>query len=146
MKLFVLIHGFQVVHVVDASGIYGGEQEPKSFISLFSTTPGNLNKEAEHIGGMVCGKDKQLDFVTFSVNYSCWIDKDVKIGWEVSDIPQLLVEHDINKESRITEVSVDTKVSTRWTLGINTEEIEDFQLKGTLSGHKYKGFKPLHTD
>lgn len=118
---------------MDARGINGGEKEPESFVSLFSTTPGNLNKEAEEIGGLVCGKDKQLDFVTFSVNYSCWTDKnaDAKIGWEKSDIPLLHVEQDINKESRITEVLVDTKVSTRWSLAINTKEIEDFQLKGT---------------
>lgn len=118
-----------VVHIVDARGINAGEQGPQSFVSLFSTTPGNLNKEAEEIGGLVCGKDKQLDFVTFSVNYSCWTDKDAKIGWEKSDIPLLHVEQDINKESRITEVLVDTKVSTRWSLAINAEEIEDFQLK-----------------
>lgn len=120
---------------MDARGInVVGEQEPSAFVSLFSTTPGNLNKEAEEIGGMVCGKDKQLDFVTFSVNYSCWTtDKKVnaKTGWEKSDIPLLHVEQDMNKETRVTQVSIDTKVSTRWSLAINTKEIEDFQLKGT---------------
>ncbi|KAL3520708.1 hypothetical protein ACH5RR_018857 [Cinchona calisaya] len=119
-----------VVHVVDTTGKYGGKQEPDSYISLFSTTPGNLVKEAEQIGKkMLCGKDKQPDFVTFSVKYSCWIDEDALVGWDVSDIPAIHVERDKKDENRITEVSLDTKVSTRWTLGINMEEIEDFQLK-----------------
>lgn len=126
---------------MDARGInVVGEQEPSAFVSLFSTTPGNLNKEAEQIGGMVCGKDKQLDFVTFSVNYSCWTtDKKVnaKTGWEKSDIPLLHVEQDMNKETRVTQVLIDTKVSTRWSLAINTKEIEDFQLKGTPNIYIY---------
>lgn len=126
---------------MDARGInVVGEQEPSAFVSLFSTTPGNLNKEAEEIGGMVCGKDKQLDFVTFSVNYSCWTtDKKVnaKTGWEKSDIPLLHVVQDMNKETRVTQVLIDTKVSTRWSLAINTKEIEDFQLKGTPNIYIY---------
>lgn len=126
---------------MDARGInVVGEQEPSAFVSLFSTTPGNLNKEAEQIGGMVCGKDKQLDFVTFSVNYSCWTtDKKVnaKTGWEKSDIPLLHVEQDMNKETRVTQVLIDTKVSTRWSLAINTKEIQDFQLKGTPNIYIY---------
>lgn len=126
---------------MDARGInVVGEQEPSAFVSLFSTTPGNLNKEAEEIGGMVCGKDKQLDFVTFSVNYSCWTtDKKVnaKTGWEKSDIPLLHVEQDMNKETRVTQVLIDTKVSTRWSLAINTKEIQDFQLKGTPNIYIY---------
>lgn len=126
---------------MDARGInVVGEQEPSAFVSLFSTTPGNLNKEAEQIGGMVCGKDKQLDFVTFSVNYSCWTtDKKVnaKTGWEKSDIPLFHVEQDMNKETRVTQVLIDTKVSTRWSLAINTKEIEDFQLKGTPNIYIY---------
>ncbi|CAA0806367.1 Zn-dependent exopeptidases superfamily protein, partial [Striga hermonthica] len=68
-----------VVHVVDTTG---ENREPVSYISLFSTTPGNLNKEANDIGeGFVCGKDKHIDFVTFSVNYSCWSDKNAETGW-----------------------------------------------------------------
>lgn len=119
-----------VVHVVDMTEKHGGKHEPDSYVSLFSTTPGNLIKEAEKIGKkMVCGKDKQPDFVSFSVNYSCWIDQDALAGWDKSDIPAIHVERDMKDENRITEVSLDTKVSTRWTLGINMEEIEDFQLK-----------------
>lgn len=133
---------------MDARGINVGEQEPSAFVSLFSTTPGNLNKEAEEIGGgMVCGKEKQLDFVTFSVNYSCWTtDKTVnaKTGWEKSDIPLLQVEQDMNRETRVTQVLIDSKVSTRWSLAINTKEIEDFQLKGTPNIYiyisKFRGF------
>ncbi|CAI9091101.1 OLC1v1026032C3 [Oldenlandia corymbosa var. corymbosa] len=119
-----------VVHVVDTTGRYGGNEEADSYTSLFSLTPGNLIKEAEAIGnGMVCGSQKQPDFVTFSVKYGCWIDKDAGIGWDKSDIPSIHVEHDRKDENRITEVSLDTKVSTRWTLAINMEEIEDFLLK-----------------
>lgn len=124
---------FQVVHVVDMTGKYGENQEPDSYVSLFSTTPGNLIKEAEQIGKkMLCGKDKLTDFVTFSVKYSCWIDEDAVVGWDKSDVPAIHVEHDMKDENGITEVSLDTKVSTRWTLGINMEEIEDFQLKGIV--------------
>lgn len=116
---------------MDATGINGGNLEPVSYISMFSTTPGNLIKEADHIGeGFVCGRDKHLDFVTFFVNYSCWTDKSAETGWLKSDIPAIHVEKDTKGESRETQISIDTRVSTRWSLGINTREIEDFQLKG----------------
>ncbi|XP_019262309.1 PREDICTED: endoplasmic reticulum metallopeptidase 1 [Nicotiana attenuata] len=120
-----------VVHVVDMRGANDKKQEPVSRISLFSTTPGNLIKEVEQIGeGFVCGTDEPLDFVTFSVKYGCWSDKNANIGWHELDIPLIHVENDTKGDNRVTHVSIDTKVSTRWTLGINTDEIEDFQLKG----------------
>lgn len=113
-------------------GANGKKQEPVSRISLFSATPGNLIKEVEQIGeGFVCGTDEPLDFVTFSVKYGCWSDKNANIGWHELDIPLIHVENDTKGDNRVTHVSIDTKVSTRWTLGINTDEIEDFQLKGT---------------
>lgn len=119
-----------VVHVVDMTGANGKKQEPASYISLFSTTPGNLVKEVEQIGEeFTCGTDKPLDFVTFSVKYGCWSDKNANIGWHKTDIPQIRVENDIKGDNRVTHVSIDTKLSTRWTLGINTDEVEDFQLK-----------------
>ncbi|KAK4706770.1 hypothetical protein R3W88_033679 [Solanum pinnatisectum] len=119
-----------VVHVVDMTGANGKKQEPTSYISLFSTTPGNLVKEVEQIGeGFTCGTDKPLDFVTFSVKYGCWSDKNANIGWHETDIPLIRVENDIKGDNRVTHVSIDTKLSTRWTLGINTDEVEDFQLK-----------------
>uniref|UniRef100_A0A5B7BT72 Vacuolar membrane protease n=1 Tax=Davidia involucrata TaxID=16924 RepID=A0A5B7BT72_DAVIN len=118
-----------VVHVVDTTE-YGENQEPSSYISLFSTTPGKLTKEVEHIGeGFICGRDKVFDFVTFSVHYGCWTQNDAGSGWSKSDIPTLHVESDIKGTDRITQVSIDTKVSTRWSLAINTEEIEDFKVK-----------------
>ncbi|CAI9754547.1 unnamed protein product [Fraxinus pennsylvanica] len=117
-----------VVHVVDATGTYN--EKPVSYISLFSTTPGNLIGEADQIGeGFVCGRDRFQDFVTFSVNYSCWTDKGSETGWVASDIPAIRVEKDTKEESRITQIIIDTKLSTRWSLGINTKEIDDFQLK-----------------
>ncbi|KAG8380490.1 hypothetical protein BUALT_Bualt06G0020800 [Buddleja alternifolia] len=119
-----------VVHVVDATQTGGEKLEPVSYISMFSTTPGNLIKEADHTGkGFVCGTDRYLDFVTFSVNYSCWMDKNAETGWVESDIPAIRVQKDIKGESRETQILIDTQVSTRWSLGINTQEIEDFQLK-----------------
>lgn len=123
---------FQVVHIVDMTGARGEMQEPASHISLFSTTPGSLVKEVEQIGeGFTCGTDKPLDFVTFLVKYGCWSDKNANIGWHETDIPLIHVEDDTKGDNRVSHVSIDTKLSTRWTLGINTDEVEDFQLKGT---------------
>ncbi|KAI3470469.1 hypothetical protein Pfo_027132 [Paulownia fortunei] len=126
-----------VVHVVDATGMSGENLEPVSYISLFSTTPGNLIKEADDIGeGFVCGRDRHLDFVTFSVNYSCWMDRNAETGWLKSDIPAIRVEKDTKGESQETQISIDTRGSTRWSLGINTREIEDFQLKDAESSEE----------
>ncbi|PIN06961.1 Aminopeptidases of the M20 family [Handroanthus impetiginosus] len=126
-----------IVHVVDATGTSGEKLEPVSYISLFSTTPGNLVKEAEHIGeGFVCGRDRHVDFVTFSVNYSCWTDKNAKTGWLKSDIPTIVVDKDAKGDSRETQISIEKRVSTRWSLGINTREIEDFQLKDAESSEE----------
>ncbi|XP_017247277.1 uncharacterized protein LOC108218711 isoform X3 [Daucus carota subsp. sativus] len=118
-----------VVHVVDTTGIYEGK-EASSYISLFSSAPGKLTKEAEIIGeGFVCGRDKKIDFVTFSVQYGCWTQHGIESGWSKSDIPILRVENDNREDNRITEVIIDTKLSTRWSLAINTNEIEDFRLR-----------------
>lgn len=123
-----------VVHVVDATQRKSGKPEPSSFVSLFSVTPGNLNKEAEYIGeGVVCGRERYLDFVTFSVKYSCWTSDSAETGWVESDVPKIHVDKDTKGESRITHVSIDSGTSTRWALGINTKEIEDFQLKDAES-------------
>ncbi|GMG99399.1 hypothetical protein Nepgr_001239 [Nepenthes gracilis] len=120
-----------VVHVVDATGSYGEMQKPFSYVSLFSNTPGKLTREIEKIKeGFGCGRDKTLDFVTFSVKYGCWTYDDSEGGWSMSDIPTLLVESDTTESSRVTQVSIDTKVARRWSLAINTEEIEDFQFIG----------------
>ncbi|KAG5533206.1 hypothetical protein RHGRI_027425 [Rhododendron griersonianum] len=119
-----------VVHVVDTTGTYGEKLEPSSYVSLFSTTPGKLTKEIEQIGeGFVCGRDKVLDFVTFSVKYGCWTEDNVRSGWSELDIPTLHVESDTKADDRNTQISIDTKSSIRWSLAINTEEIEDFKLK-----------------
>ncbi|ESW15697.1 hypothetical protein PHAVU_007G094700 [Phaseolus vulgaris] len=119
-----------VVHVVDATGKPDEGQNPKSYLSLFSTTPGNLNKEVEQINeSFVCGRDKTVDFVTFLVKYGCWTYNDTINGWSEMDIPTMHVLSDAKGNGRITEVSIDTKGSIRWVLAINTEEIEDFELK-----------------
>ena len=122
----------QVVHVVDTAEKYGEIQDPRSYMSLFSTTPGNLKKEVEQINeGFVCGRDKVLDFVTFSVKYGCLTNDDIRGGWSKSDIPVLHVDSDTEGNDRTTQISIDTKVSTRLSLAINIEEIEDFLFKGT---------------
>lgn len=90
-----------------------------------------MNKEVEQINeGFVCGRDKTVDFVTFSVKYGCWAYNDTNSGWSEMDIPTMHVLSDAKGNGRITEVSIDTKGSIRWVLAINTEEIEDFELKG----------------
>ena len=102
-------------------------------MSLFSTTPGKLVKEVEQIQeGFVCGRDKEVDFVTFSVKYGCLTYKDAESDWSESEIPKLHVDNDAKGEERITRVLIDTKGSVRWVLAINTEEIEDFKFEGTL--------------
>ncbi|KAK6929195.1 Peptidase M28 [Dillenia turbinata] len=119
-----------VVHIVDTTQAYGEKQEPVSYLSLFSTTPGKLSKEAEHIKeGYLCGREKPIDFVTFSVKYGCQSYDDSRTGWSKTDIPTLGVVSDRKEQNRVTLVSIDTKVSTRWALAINTEHIEDFELQ-----------------
>ncbi|KAL5569318.1 hypothetical protein UlMin_025893 [Ulmus minor] len=115
-----------VVQVVDARGTH----HPSSYVSMFSTTPGKLTKEVEQINeGFICGRDKVVDFITFLVKYGCWANDETGDGWSKSDIPTLHVNTDTNENSRITQVSIDTKSSTRWTLAINLNEIEDFTFK-----------------
>ncbi|RDX80742.1 hypothetical protein CR513_38674, partial [Mucuna pruriens] len=119
-----------VVHVVDATGKHDEGQNPISYVSFFSNTPGNLDKEIEQINeGLVCGKDKTVDFVTFSVKYGCWTYNDTANGWSEMDIPTMNVVDDAKGNGRITQVSINTKASIRWALAINTEEIEDFEFK-----------------
>lgn len=122
-----IVYVSQVVHVVDTTG----KQDPSSFVSLFSTTPGKLTKEVEQINeGLKCGRDKVVDFVTFSVRYGCWGDNDAEAGWSKSELPLLHVDSDSHENKRITQVLIDTRSSTRWSLAINFKEIKDFALKG----------------
>jgi hypothetical protein len=117
---------------VDATGKLDERDATVSYVSLFSTTPGNLNKEVEQIDeNFVCGKDKPIDFVTFSVKYGCRTYNDTTSGWSEADIPTMHVESDTKENERITQVSINTKESVRWVLAINTKEIEDFKLTGT---------------
>lgn len=117
---------------MDATGKPDEGQNPVSYVSLFSTTPGKLNKEVEQIDeGFVCGKDETVDLVTFSVKYGCRTYNDATSGWSESDIPAMHADSDAKGNERITQVSINTKGSVRWVLAINTEEIEDFELKGT---------------
>lgn len=116
-----------VVHVVE-TGEYLGNQEPVSYISLFSNTPGKLTKEAENLKDeeFACGTNKSIDYVGFTVKYGCLSSKNTGDGWSKSDIPTLHVESDSVSNVRQTRVLIDTRHSTRWTAAINTEEIEDF--------------------
>lgn len=119
---------------MDATGRYGN-QDPASFVSLFSATPGKLTKEVENLRDeeFACGRNKTLDFVTFTVNYGCWSSKDCNNGWSKLEIPELLVESDSMPDVRKTRVLIDTKQATRWSLAVNREEISDF----TFEGEKY---------
>lgn len=127
----VIARTVNVVHVVDTTKKYGGEQDPISYVSLFSTTPGKLTREVEHIKeGFTCGRDKPIDYVTFSVDYGCWTHEGGENGWDESDIPSLLVDSNVSNNGRVTTILIDTKGSTRWSLGINTDEIKDFKFKG----------------
>ncbi|AED92872.1 Zn-dependent exopeptidases superfamily protein [Arabidopsis thaliana] len=115
-----------VVHVVDTSG-----QDQVAFISLFSNTPGNLNMEAEQIKeGFRCGRENKIDFVSFEAKYNCVTKKDAEVGWDKHDIPVLRVINDKEREGgRVIAVSMDTGGSSRWTLRIDMDEIEDFTMQ-----------------
>ncbi|KAI5346103.1 hypothetical protein L3X38_013982 [Prunus dulcis] len=126
-----------VVHVVDMTRSFDGKQDPRSYVSLFSSTPGKLTKEVEQINeGFRCGRDKVVDLVTFSVKYSCWTFDDTDSGWSESDVPTMHVDSDTHGDERITRVLIDTKGSTRWTLAINADEIEDFTFKDAGSSEE----------
>ncbi|KAJ3680230.1 hypothetical protein LUZ60_016508 [Juncus effusus] len=114
-----------VVHVVESKG---KNQEPISYISLFSNTPGKLTKESETLKDedFTCSRNSTVDFVTFSVNYGCLSYRNSKSGWSDSEIPVLEVEKDSRIDGRETVVLIDTKFSTRWVLAINKEQIDDF--------------------
>lgn len=119
------------MHVVDATGKFGGKPEPSSYVALYSTTPGKLTKEVEQIKeGFVCGRDKVIDFVTLSMEYGCLTYDDTDDGWSQSDIPTIHVVSDNKGSERITQLSVDTKGSVRWSIAINAKEIEDYTFKG----------------
>lgn len=119
---------------MEARDIYSESQKLDSYVSLFSNTPGKLEKEVEGLKGegFVCGNDKTVDLVSFTIKYGCLSSSNVDSGWKVSEVPSLLVESDIKVDERTTKVLVDTKISSRWVLGINTEELKDFQIEGQL--------------
>ncbi|KAL6652369.1 hypothetical protein ACP70R_011294 [Stipagrostis hirtigluma subsp. patula] len=121
-----------VVHIVDTTGINDASTEPLSYISLFSNTPGKLTKELVGLGDdeFSCGRNMTIDFVTFTVKYGCTSYKESNTGWSRSEVPVLLVESDsVTDGARQTVISVDTKSSTRWSLGINKREIDDFTVQ-----------------
>ena len=134
------------MHIVDASGKFGGKQEPSSYIALYSATPGKLTKEVEQIKeGFVCGRDNVIDFVTSSMKYGCLTDDNSEGGWSQSDIPTIHVNSDTvdtegNENERITQVSIDMKGAKRLTLAINAKEIEDFTFKGIIDLHSNASF------
>lgn len=120
------------MHVVETNGSYAHNQEPSSYISLFSFTPGNLEEEAKGLKdeGFDCGRKTTLDFISFTVKYGCLSFKDADVGWNESEVPSINVLSDSSVGSRLTQVLVDTKYSKRWSLAINTELIRDFSLEG----------------
>lgn len=127
----------QVVHVVETVGEYGQKPEPLSYVSLFSLIPGKLTKEVEILKDeeFACGMNKSIDLVGFTAKNGCFSSKNSQSGWSKSDIPTLHVENDSTAGVRQTQVLLDAKHSTRWTVKINAEEISDF----TLEGNKHVG-------
>uniref|UniRef100_A0A1D1YA17 Vacuolar membrane protease n=2 Tax=Anthurium amnicola TaxID=1678845 RepID=A0A1D1YA17_9ARAE len=121
-----------VVHIVEMNRGNNGTMNPASYVSLFSMTPGKLEKEIETLKSeeFTCGRSKPLDLVTFTVHYGCWSSKDSRDGWSHEDIPILQVEGDSVTSVRTTHVSVNTRIATRWSLAINTAKIEDFTFGG----------------
>lgn len=85
--------------------------------------------------GFICGRDKVVDMVTLSMKYGCLTFDNTEDGWSQSYIPTIHVndESKAKSDERITEISLDTKGSVRWSLAINAEEIEDFTFKGTMT-------------
>ncbi|KAI4382731.1 hypothetical protein MLD38_008656 [Melastoma candidum] len=119
-----------VVHVVDVTSS-DQAQNPSSYVALFSNTPGKLTREADHMKeGFICGRDKEVDFVSFSVKYGCYAEDSTEDGWSETDVPSMSVTDDIQGDDRTTKVSIDTKSSIRWVLAINTEHVEDFKFEG----------------
>ncbi|XP_021747403.1 endoplasmic reticulum metallopeptidase 1-like [Chenopodium quinoa] len=119
-----------VVHVVDTMGGHDNARDPTSYISFFSSTPGNLDREIEQINeGFECGRETAVDFVTFSVNYGCLSYNETEQGWSDLDIPKIEIKSDRKMDLRVTELSIDTGVSTRWSIAINTDEITNFEFR-----------------
>ncbi|XP_074301803.1 uncharacterized protein LOC141633258 isoform X2 [Silene latifolia] len=119
-----------VVHVVDTMESHGKVEDYTSYVSLFSFTPGNLEREVQQIKeSFECGRQKPVDFVTFSMKYGCWTSNDSESGWNPSEVPALKIKHDSKVDERVTEVSIDTKGSTRWSLAVNTDLISDFEFR-----------------
>ncbi|KAL4190238.1 hypothetical protein AMTRI_Chr07g23690 [Amborella trichopoda] len=120
-----------VLHVVETTGKQGGKQNPLSYVSLSSVTPGKLKKEVASLEneGFVCGNNKTLDLVTFTVHYGCFSSVDTGEGWSKSELPIMQIKSDLQMDGRVTTISIDTKISTRWSLAINMEEVEDFSIE-----------------
>lgn len=127
----------QVVHVVETAGKYDENQDPLSYVLIFSVTPGKLIKEVESLQDeqLACGTNKSVDFVSFTVKYGCLSSKDSGYGWSKSEIPTLHVERDLVADARESRIFIDTKQATRWTITINTNEISDFTIEG--DNHAY---------
>ncbi|KAF3772440.1 hypothetical protein EJ110_NYTH57919 [Nymphaea thermarum] len=122
----------QVLHVVEVTNKHGGLQNPVSYVSLSSLTPGKLTKEVKnlHSEGFICGEGRIVDLVTFTIHYGCTSFDNSEAGWSESEIPTMHVESDTKGNDRVTVVSIDAGISTRWFLAINTKEIQNFKLEG----------------
>ncbi|KAK8951148.1 hypothetical protein KSP39_PZI004709 [Platanthera zijinensis] len=120
-----------VVHVVETNGSFAHSENPSSYVSLFSYTPGKLLEESKNLKdeGFDCGRETVVDFVSFTMKYGCLSFKDTDAGWSKLDIPSLDVERDSSVGSRMTRVLINTKHSKRWSLAINTELISDFSIE-----------------
>jgi hypothetical protein len=79
---------------------------------------------------------KEYDYSVCYIYNEVWCSsfKESNTGWSKSEVPVLRVESDsVTGGARQTVVTVDTKSWTRWLLGINKEEIDDFTVEGELN-------------
>ncbi|GLJ53167.1 hypothetical protein SUGI_1133080 [Cryptomeria japonica] len=134
-----------VVHVVETPSEGESHSQSESYISLSSLTPGKLTKEIKYLNdeNFVCGRDKPTDFVTYSVNYGCVSSADTSNGWSERDRPVIQVQSDdIVEGKRKTVIFVDTMISIRWVMAINSMEIEGFKLEMATAGDTHETLVP----
>ncbi|CAM6082858.1 unnamed protein product [Calypogeia fissa] len=126
--------GIQAVHVIDTTGPDGLSENPHNYISMFSFTPGKLEKEMSELNdkNFICGQSS-IDFVSFKVHYGCM--KPVNGDEDLSGSqPVMQTEKDtFDGGQRVTSVRLSSGAAHRWNLAINTTAIEAFKLTTILA-------------
>ncbi|KAH9288162.1 hypothetical protein KI387_032279, partial [Taxus chinensis] len=126
-----------VVHVVETPSQGENHSQSESYISISSLTPGKLTKEMKYLNdeNFICERGKPIDFVTYSVDYGCVSSVDISNGWSERDQPVIQVQSDnVVEGQRETVLFLDTKISIRWTMKINSVQIKGFKLEMAIAG------------